>query len=190
MTWQLVEKEDLIRTVPFTVQKLLVENDGRPLSHAFHRLIAPDWANILPITEDGQVVLIRQPRAGAMSLILETPGGAVDAGEKDPAHAAARELEEETGYTSRRITHAGSVNPNPALFENRIHFYLAEGCRLNPDRRHFPDASEDIEIVLVPLHEIEERVVRGEINHALSALGIFLCMRLLRSDAHRASGSP
>lgn len=181
MKWKITQQEDLLRTVPFTVQKLVLEQDGRPLSHAFHRLASPDWANILPITDDGQAVLIRQPRAGAMSMILETPGGAVDANESEAASAAERELEEETGYISRRITHAGSINPNPALFQNRIHFYLAEGCHLNENRRHFPDASEQIEIVLVPLAELEDRVARGEINHALSALGIFLCMRLLKA---------
>lgn len=181
MKWRLTEQEDLLRTVPFTVQKLSLEQDGRPLSHPFHRLQAPDWANILPITDDGKAVLIRQPRAGALELILETPGGAVDSEETEAIHAAARELEEETGYVSRRITHAGSINPNPALFSNKIHFYLAEGCHLNESRRHFPDASEDIEIVLLPVEELEEKVIKGEINHALSALGILLCLRLRNS---------
>ncbi len=181
MKWHLVQQEDLLRTVPFTVQKLTIEQDGRPLSHPFHRLIAPDWANILPVTDDNQAILIRQPRAGAMSLILESPGGAVDANEAEAIHAAARELEEETGYVSRRITHAGSINPNPALFQNRIHFYLAEGCHIPENRRHFPDASEDIEIVLVPLEQLEEKVLNGEINHALAALGILLCLRMLKA---------
>lgn len=181
MKWSLVQQEDLLRCVPFTVQKLTIERDGRPLSHPFHRLAAPDWANILPITDDNQAVLIRQPRAGAMSLILESPGGAVDANEAEAIAAAARELEEETGYVSRRLTHAGSINPNPALFQNKIHFYLAEGCHIPQNRKHFPDASEEIEIVLVPLDQLEEMVIQGEINHALAALGILLCLRILKA---------
>ncbi len=116
-----------------------------------------------------------------MTLILESPGGAVDSSETNPAHAAGRELEEETGYTSERITHVASVNPNPALFCNKIHFFLAEGCYINPARQHFPDATEDIEIVLLPVDELEDHVASGKIDHALSALGILLCLRKLRS---------
>jgi len=181
MKWKLTRSEDVLRTHPFTVQELNLETASGPLSHAFHRLAAPDWANILPVTDDGFAILIRQPRAGAMAMVLETPGGTMDDGETDPGVAAARELEEETGYISSRTTLVASINPNPALFSNRIHFFLAENCHLNPERRHFPDASEDIEIVKVPISELEDRVARGEINHALSALGVFLCMRKLRS---------
>jgi 8-oxo-dGTP pyrophosphatase MutT (NUDIX family) len=181
MKWILTNQEDLLSTVPFTVQRLSLVDRVRGPLHDFHRLRAPDWANILPITREGEALLIRQPRAGAMELILESPGGAVDAAETDPLVAAARELEEETGYTSERMTHIASFNPNPALFSNKIHFFLAEGCFINPNREHFPDSSEDIEIVLVPLDELEERVARGEINHALAALGIMLSLRRLKS---------
>lgn len=181
MKWKLARSRDVLVTVPFTVQELELENSRGPMSHSFHRIVPPDWANVLPITEDQRAILIRQPRAGAMEMILESPGGTLDPHEKDPVTAAARELEEETGYISRRITHVNSINPNPALFANKIHFFLAEGCYVNPDRKHFPDGSEEIELVLVPVDQVEEMVRRGEIDHALSALGILLCLGRLRS---------
>ncbi|MCE9599588.1 MAG: NUDIX hydrolase [Spirochaetia bacterium] len=181
MKWKVTKSTDVLITVPFTVQEVELENSRGPMSHSFHRIVPPDWANVLPITDDNRAILIRQPRAGSMTMVLETPGGTLDPDETDPGVAAARELEEETGYVSNRITHVSSVNPNPALFSNRIHFFLAEGCHLNPDRKHFPDGSEEIDLVLVPIDDLEDMVRRDKIDHALSALGVLLCLGRLRS---------
>ena len=85
----------------------------------------PDWVNTVPVTTQGKVLLVRQFRIGIESTTLETPGGVVDAGEKDMTMAAVRELEEETGHTSRNILPLASLNPNPAIMTNTVHFFLA-----------------------------------------------------------------
>ena len=72
--------------------------------------------------------MVRQYRHGAGQLTLETPGGLIDPGET-PAEAAARELLEETGYAADEIVSLGAVNPNPALFSNRLHGFLARGAQ-------------------------------------------------------------
>jgi len=69
--------------------------DGRV--HDFYVIEAPDWINVIPLTDDGRVVLIEQYRHGTGEVSLEIPGGMVDEGES-PQDAAARELLEETGY--------------------------------------------------------------------------------------------
>ena len=66
--------------------------------------------------------MVRQYRHGANRITLETPGGLVDPGET-PAEAAAREMLEETGYQAREIISLGGINPNPAIFSNRLHAF-------------------------------------------------------------------
>src|SRR4051812_5610502 len=84
----------------------------------------PEWCNIIAVTPEDQLVLIRQYRFGVGASTLEIPGGLVERGE-DPAAAAARELEEETGYVAGRVVPLGAVHPNPALQGNRCHSFLA-----------------------------------------------------------------
>ena len=72
--------------------------------HDFYVLEAGDWVNIIPLTADEQVVLIRQYRHGVEAMTLEIPGGMVDAEDPSPLHAARREMQEETGYDSAEVS--------------------------------------------------------------------------------------
>ena len=127
----------------------------------------PDWVNVLPVTPEGQVVFVRQFRFGIWSDSLELPGGMVDPGEA-PATAAARELEEETGFVPGRIEPLGWIHPNPAIQHNRCHTFLARDCV----RRHQgrPEASEDVEVELVDRARIPVLLREGKITHALVAV--------------------
>lgn len=148
--------------------------DGAPYVRTVIR--APDWVNVIPVTAQGDVVLVRQFRFGTWSNTLEIPGGMVDAGE-DPLVTATRELEEETGYRAGRVVPLGVSHPNPALFDNRLHSFLAEGCVRVHDGR--PDHGEDLEVVVVPKAELPRLVKSGEITHSL-VLAALLYERLLR----------
>ena len=153
----------------FRVQALHTRRAGEAAEHVFFRIDAADWVNVVAITDDDHVVMIRQYRHGAAHVTLEIPGGIVDAGET-PIQAAARELVEETGYTPRSMRKLGDVNPNPALFPNRVHTFLAEGCTRTADVDN--DEHEETFVELVPRAQLWSRVVAGEVDHAIVVAGL------------------
>ena len=136
--------------------------DGR--AHDFYVIEAPDWINVVPLTDDGRVLLIEQYRHGSGEVSLEIPGGMVDPGES-PAAAAARELLEETGYEAREVAPLGTTRPNPAIQENRLHTFVARGLV----RRHEPLNAGTEQTVLrpVPVESIPALISEGKITHAL-----------------------
>lgn len=182
MQWDVKNKKVILETLPFHVEQLEFHDKVRGEdTHPYHRLQCPDWVNILPVTANSEAVLVRQSRAGTLNNVLETPGGVMEANEKDTAMAALRELEEETGYTSRRIIPLGSINPNPALFSNRLHMFLAFDCFMTTDRKHHPDPGEHIEIALTPIGTLDHLVRTGQINSCLVSLTIMLSQKYLAS---------
>ncbi len=160
----------------FSLKKSRRVNPRTNATIDFVRIDGLDWSNVIPITSDNQVVLIRQYRHGSDEFTLEIPGGCVEAGE-DPALSALRELEEETGYSSQSIEYLGKIRPNPALLSNYCHLYVARGVTIKGKQQL--DDGEDIQVVLKPLDEVFAMVRRGEIAHAMvvSAFGLFALSR-------------
>ena len=131
---------------------------------------APDWVNIVATTTDGTFILVRQFRFGTWANTLEIPGGMVDPNE-DGQKAAARELEEETGYRPGTFKLIGTSQPNPAIMNNRLFTYRAENC-VKVSEGH-QDGSEDIEVVLQTHAELQASVARGEVTHALVLAALY-----------------
>lgn len=132
-----------------------------------------DWINVIPVTEEGNFVWIRQFRHGIREVTLEIPGGAIDASDPSPRAAAERELREETGFVARRWEDLGFVTPNPALQNNRCHTYLASGAtRIGAPKL---DAGERIETVLLSRRETARALRDGTVHHGLvlAAFGLY-----------------
>jgi ADP-ribose pyrophosphatase len=135
----------------------------------FYTIDTRDWVNIIAITENQEIVMIKQYRHGSKEVTLEIPGGLVD--EDHPEEAALRELMEETGFAGESIKYLGGVNPNPAIFNNLCHTYLVEKAKKVSRKNLDPD--EDIEVVLVPMSEIQSLLEGGMINHALVVVAFY-----------------
>jgi 8-oxo-dGTP pyrophosphatase MutT (NUDIX family) len=138
--------------------------------HDFFLLDSFDWVNIIPLTADGRVILVKQYRLGTKDFSLEIPGGMLNEGE-EPVGAAARELLEETGYAGEEPILLGVVDPNPALQTNRCYTYLINNVafRTTPQQ----DSTEDIEVQSVPLADIPRLIHEGKITHALVIAAFF-----------------
>lgn len=173
--WRELTREPVADCRIFTVERSIALSPIDAAPHTFHRIQSADWAQILPITTDGRAVLVRQYRHGAERVTLEIPAGMVDPGE-DPAAAALRECLEETGYRARAAVPLGVVNPNPALFANRLHSFFA--VDVEPERAVQNTATELTEAVLVPVGDLEGLLRDGEIDHALVAATLWRYLRL------------
>jgi 8-oxo-dGTP pyrophosphatase MutT (NUDIX family) len=139
--------------------------------HTFYVLEATDWVNVIPLTADSEVVMVRQYRHGTGTVTLELPAGMADHDGETAAAAAARELREETGYVAREIIHLGSVEPNPAFLNNRCHTFLA----VDAAPVHVPsfDGGEDILVERVSLADIPAMITSGLITHSLTICAFY-----------------
>lgn len=135
------------------------------------------WANVVALTKNNEVVLVRQYRHGVQEISLELPGGVVDAGE-DPLEGAKRELLEETGYGGGTIVEVSRVYPNPAIQQNTLYCYLATDVEWVGEQ-HL-DVSEEIEVELLPLDEVIELARQGRFKHALNVAVLFQALAYLK----------
>lgn len=147
--------------------------DGRPRRDVT-TIACPDWVNVLAVTASRELVLVWQFRFGSQRVALEIPGGVIDPGER-PDQAATRELREETGYGGLAPEHVLTVEPNPAIQENRCHTFLVRDA----ERRHTPqfDDLEDLETCLVPLARAARLIDEGIVTHALAVVAIEALLR-------------
>ena len=141
-----------------------------------HILEFRSWANVVALTENHEVVLIKQYRHGVQEIMWEIPGGVVD-DDEDPMEGVKRELLEETGYTAKEFIQMGKLYPNPAIQTNSMYYFLALGAEKVTEQEL--DDGEDIEVHLVPFGELIQMTKRGEFPHALQVAALFYATNYL-----------
>ena len=179
LKWEILNRRTLLHTPIYDVLSQ-TERAADGLEGEYVAIQAPDWVMTIPVWQ-GQFILVRQWRHSAERLTLEFPGGVRDADE-DPAETARRELLEETGFRVGRLTKLGAVNPNPALFKNTFHVYLAE--ELEPSGTQSLDPDELLTWETRPVPEVLNAWGSPEFCHGL--MGTALAFYLLRRQEEGA----
>lgn len=173
--WERKHTRQLADCRIFTVNESTEESPHTGEAHQFYYLNSPDWVNVAPITSANELVCVRQYRHGSEQITIEIPGGMVDPGE-NPKQAAVRECLEETGFEADELISLGVLAPNPAFLSNRLHTFVAPNARRVADILN--TSTEHTEVQLIPLKQLSDFLISGEIDHALIAATLW---RLLYS---------
>jgi 8-oxo-dGTP pyrophosphatase MutT (NUDIX family) len=139
----------------------------------YYVLRYPDWAHVVCLDQDDRICVVSQYRHGAARVVMELPGGVVEAGEH-PLEAAKRELLEETGVRASRWRGCGDFSPNPATHSNRFHVFA---CRVESIGAASPDASEDIRHEFVTLNRLMGAIDSGEFGQLLHIGALWRALR-------------
>ena len=177
LTWSILSSTPLLHTPVYDVLEQ-EEESATGIRGRYVAIQAPDWVMTIPVWND-RFVMVRQWRHSSEQLTLEFPGGVADPAE-DPAVTAARELYEETGFRAGKLICLGSCSPNPALFKNRFHCFLA--TELTPTGTQHLDADELLRYELVPTGRVLEEFGSPEFSHGLMGTALAFYWKHLRKE--------
>jgi 8-oxo-dGTP pyrophosphatase MutT (NUDIX family) len=168
--WIRRDSRVVAKTAIFDLLGVTYHHPVRETTREFVCIDAPDWVNVVAITKQGQVIMVRQFRYGTNDFSTEIPGGVMEKGE-DPVTAGARELAEETGYAGKASL-LGSLHPNPAFQNNRFHAVLVEDAELVHPLDW--DADEELSCSLMSLPELQQAILEGRVTHSLTVCALML----------------
>lgn len=163
--WRVLSSEYVSRKFWYTVRRDEVElPNGTVIPEYWINEYRP-WVNVVAVTDNDDVLMVRQYRHGSGAVHFEIPAGTTDAEDTDIETAGKRELLEETGYGGGRWSPLMTLSANPALQNNLTYTFLAEG--VVPMATADPGSSEDLRLHLVPAREIEAMIDGGELIQSL-----------------------
>ena len=171
MKWKILSSKYLFKDTWFTVRVDTCEKPDGKIVTPYYVYEFPTWVTALALTEDNQVVMVKQYRHAIEDTIIEIPGGCVDPTDKNLEEAIARELLEETGYAFSSYDYLGKISPNPSTNNNWMHMYLARGGKKIKEQNL--DHNEEIEVLLISIEELKRLIKNHEIVQAMHATAIF-----------------
>ncbi|WGV25591.1 NUDIX hydrolase [Halotia branconii] len=175
--WKILQSKMVLDNRWCQVRQDEIELPNGQIIDDFFVIVRPEIALILPITNQQEIVFVRQYRHGVGEILLELPAGGFDANREDAAIAAVRELQEETGYIAQKVTKLATLYDNPVKDTNKIHLFLAENVTKSGNQNL--DITEEIEIVLIPIESVLDKIVQGEISVTGTITALFLGLKFI-----------
>ncbi|BAY22107.1 NUDIX hydrolase [Calothrix sp. NIES-2100] len=139
--------------------------------------LKPEVALILPITLNQEIVFVRQYRHAVGEFFIELPAGSFDPQQESAEVAAVRELAEETGYITQQVRKIATLYDKPSKDTNQIHLFLAENVIKAKEQQL--DITEEIEVILIPVKSVLEKITQGEIAVAGTVAALLLGLKFL-----------
>ncbi len=162
--WETISEEPAGDFRIFSMRELVAKSPRTGKNHKFVLLDGSDWINIIAVTVDKKIVLVKQYRFGTSNFELEIPGGIIENSE-EPIEAGIRELREETGYIGSDPKYLGYVDPNPAFQTNKCHTVLIQNCEKLYEQDL--DPGEDIKVEVTSEKSIQRYIDAGTIRNSL-----------------------
>ena len=155
--------------------------DGKPAVREYAKQV--NAVAVLPLTDDGDVLCVRQYRYAHGRVMLEVPAGKLDSHDEDPEVGARRELREETGAECNELIPLGGFIGSPAILTEVVHLYLARGLSIHtPD----PDDDEFLDLCKIPLSVLVDKVLKGAIEDGKTQTLILKAAEYLRREGEQA----
>jgi len=177
--WATLKSKQIIKDKWISLRGDTCKMSNDKIIEPYYVLEYPTWVNVVALTKEKDVILVRQYRHGIQKTIIETPGGSMDSNDKSPFEAIKRELLEETGYSSNNIIETCKISVNPANHNNLTYCYLALDSYLVTTQNL--DDTEQIEIILKPLNEVIEMLNNQEFLQSLNISSLYYAIKYLEN---------
>ncbi len=179
MDWKILSSKYISNHKYFTAREDTCQRPDGQIVDPYFVVEMPPSVCAMAVTENNEVVLVKQYRHAVGEIVVEIPGGFIDEGE-DVEKAIARELLEETGYAFNRFDYLGKIASNPGLLNNYTYLYLARGGKKVAAQNL--DHNEEIDLLTMPLESFREMLVQNKIVQSLHMACVFYAFQKIDAE--------
>lgn len=176
LNWKLISSKYVYKDNWCVVRADKCELPDKRIIEPYYVFEFPNWGNVVVVTEEEKILLVKQYRQALGAVTIELPGGIIN-DDETPEQAVIREVKEETGYEIREIEFLYDISPNPATNSNRAYFFLAKNAKLTAAPQF--DVFEDVDVITFSKEEIKQLLYEHRMDHGVQLAALYeACIRL------------